>query len=114
MITDTNSLIEMAWIVSGVWASVTLVKEAKDVWKTWYDEKNYWKRAHGKLVANYDSLQQKLLELQKDSPKGADFEARNKAIIEARNAGAKLRVIARNYGMTISQIHYIIKKAEQQ
>jgi hypothetical protein len=63
-ITNTNNLIEIAWIVMGVWAAVRLLIEVKDFVEKWQD--NYWEKRYEKYFALYEEKEKELNALKED------------------------------------------------
>lgn len=62
-ITNTSNLVEIAWIVMGVWATVKLLVEVKDFVEKRQD--NYWEQQYEKYSALYKEMEKKFEELQK-------------------------------------------------
>jgi hypothetical protein len=65
-ITNTTSFVEVAWIVMGVWAAVTVFREVFDGVKESIENRKYWKKryedlsdAHTKLYEQHQELKAK-------------------------------------------------------
>ena len=126
-ITNTDNLTHIAWIVMGLWAVVTLLKEFKDAVESWWEDNNYWKRRHEDLNKENDRLIEKndhLLAMEQrllseiELLKGSDEDeqarkiaARNETIVMARRNGRLYREIAQYHNLTIPQVQHILKKA---
>jgi len=63
-ITNTSNLVEVAWIVMGVWAAVRLLIEVKDFVEKWQD--NYWEKRYEKYLALYEEKEKELNALKED------------------------------------------------
>jgi hypothetical protein len=57
-ITNTSNLVEIAWIVMGVWAAVRLLIEVKDFVEKW--QENYWEEQCKKYVALCEEKEKEL------------------------------------------------------
>jgi uncharacterized protein YbjQ (UPF0145 family) len=62
-ITNTNNLVEVAWIVMGVWASVTIFREVFDGVKESIENRKYWKKRYEDLNEAYTELYKQHQEL---------------------------------------------------
>jgi len=66
-ITNTSNLVEVAWIVMGIWAAVTLTNEFLNIAKELYDGNNYWKRRFEKISEVNDQLHNEIEKLKDEN-----------------------------------------------
>lgn len=63
-ITNTSNLVEIAWIVMGVWAAVKLLIEVKNFVEKWQD--NYWEERYENYWLLYEEMEKELNALKKE------------------------------------------------
>lgn len=63
-ITSTSNLVEIAWIVMGVWAAVRLLIEVKDFVEKW--QNNYWEKRSEIYFALYEEKEKELNALKEE------------------------------------------------
>ena len=65
-IANTGNLVEVAWIVMGVWAVVRLFGDIKYAFEMWRDSNNYWKKRFDMLEKDYATTHKELMELKNE------------------------------------------------
>jgi hypothetical protein len=64
-IANTGNLVEVAWIVMGIWATVRLFGDIKHSFESWRDSNNYWRKRYDMLEKDLETMQTELMESKK-------------------------------------------------
>ena len=64
-IANTGNLVEVAWIVMGIWATVRLFGDIKHSFESWRESNNYWRKRYDMLEKDLETMQTELMELRK-------------------------------------------------
>ena len=64
-IANTGNLVEVAWIVMGIWATVRLFEDIKHSFESWRDSNNYWRKRYDMLEKDLETMQTELMESKK-------------------------------------------------
>lgn len=61
-IANTGNLVEVAWIVMGIWATVRLFGDIKHLFESWRESNNYWRKRYDMLEKDLETKQTELVE----------------------------------------------------
>ena len=64
-IANTGNLVEVAWIVMGIWATVRLFGDIKHLYESLRDSNNYWRKRYDMLEKDLETMQTELMESKK-------------------------------------------------